>query len=54
MVRKVDAAVETVRNRECTLGFVWAWTGELGKAQRNEKLMEQMTLLTLTWTGEGT
>ena len=54
MVKKVDAAVETERNRECTLGLVWAWTDELGKAWRTEKLMGQMTFRTWTWTGEET
>ena len=54
VVKKVDAAVETERNRECTLGLVWAWTDELGKAWRTEKLMGQMTFRTWTWTGEET
>ena len=55
MVRKIVAAVETGRNRECTPELVWAWTGELRKTGRTEKLMGgQMTFLTLTWTEEGT
>ena len=39
MVRKVAAAGETSRNKECTPGLGWAWTGVLGKTQRAEKLM---------------
>ena len=38
MVRKLVAAVETGRNRECTPELVWAWTEELRKAGRTEKL----------------
>ena len=30
--RKVDAAVETVSDRECTLGIVWAWAWKLEMA----------------------
>ena len=29
---KVDAAVETPNDKECTLGLVWAWSCELGRA----------------------
>ena len=54
VVRKVDAAVETVSDRECTLGLVWAWACELGKAERKGQQMGQMTFRTWTWTGEGT
>ena len=55
VVRKVAAAVETGRNKECTPGLGWAWTWELGKTVRTEKLMVgQMTFLTLTWIEEGT
>ena len=53
--RKVVVAVERGRNKECTLGLGWAWTWELGRTGRAEKLMGgQMTFLTLTWTEVGT
>ena len=48
--RIVDAAVETVSDRECTLGLVWVWSWELRKAWLNGKQMGQMTFLTWTWT----
>ena len=55
VARKVAVAVETDRNKECTPGLEWAWTGVLGKTERAEKLMGgQRTFLTLTWTEEGT
>ena len=32
-MRKVDAAVETVSDRECTFGLVGAWACEMRKAE---------------------
>ena len=48
MVRKIDAAVETGRDMECTLELVWTWACELGKDWLNGKQRSQMTFL--TWT----